>query len=66
MGDYIMAFMSKNQMLLQRQALESDMSSYFYSLLEYNLTVATMRDRFEDMYPGEEKFFEELVSELAE
>lgn len=59
-------FMSKNQMTLQRQNLESEMSSYFYSLLELDLSIEKIQDRFDEMFPNEDKFFQLLVSELAE
>lgn len=61
-----MRFMSKNQMTLQRQNLESEMSSYFYSLLELDLSIERIQDRFDEMFPNEEKFFKLLVSELSE
>lgn len=61
-----MLFVSKEQMLLRRQALESEMSSYFYQLMELGLNVDKMKDRFDEMFPAEEKFFSELVEELNE
>jgi hypothetical protein len=58
--------MSKNQMTLQRQNFESEMSSFFYNLLEMDITIERIRDRFDEMFPAEDKFFNMLVSELAE
>lgn len=59
-------FVSKNQLLLRRQALESEMSSYFYQLLEFNLSTDNLKDRFEEMFPAEDKFLKELLEELNE
>lgn len=53
-------------MALQRQNLESEMSSYFYSLLELDLSIEKIQDRFDELFPNEDKFFQLLVSELAE
>jgi len=59
-------FVSKDQLLLRRQAIESEMSSYFYQLLEYNLSIPNLKDRFDEMFPAEDDFFKELVEELNE
>lgn len=59
-------FRSQVQLKLMREQKESEMSGYFYNLVENTqFALEDIRDMFLEEFPNEEYFLEELVSELS-
>lgn len=58
-------FRSQAQITIQRLQVESDMSSYFYNLMDNtSMAVDDVRDMFLESFPGEDDFFNILLTEM--
>jgi len=58
-------FRSQAQITIQRMQVESDMSSYFYNLMDNtSMAVDDLRDMFLEFFPGEDDFFNILLTEM--